>query len=133
MKLENVHLFVSLSGKTKQPSLLQNYWDLVSIYWNVIDACESTCFENKMAACFNDLEDEESFVKKDEQENFPCNIFSALNDNLKERQCSKVNLVINWERWKKNLKAWLYILELAALTNKLRIWDKKVTNAVAPL
>ena len=63
MKLENVHLFVSLSGKTKQPSLLRNYWDLVSIYWNVIDACESTCFENKMAACFNVLEDEESFVR----------------------------------------------------------------------
>ena len=62
MKLENVHVFVLLSGKTKQPSLLRNYWALVSIYWNLIYACESTCFENKMAACFSDLKDEESFV-----------------------------------------------------------------------
>ena len=52
-----------------------------------------------MAACFNDLKDEESFVH--EQEDFPLDFFAFLNNNQKERHCSKVNLVMNWERWKK--------------------------------
>ena len=61
---ENVHIFVFQSGETKQLSLLKNYWALLSIYGDQIYATESTCFETKMAACFNDLKDGESFVRR---------------------------------------------------------------------
>ena len=37
----------------------------------------------------------------EEQENFLRGVFTSLNNNQKERHCSKVTLVMNWERWKK--------------------------------
>ena len=61
----------------------------------LIHTSESRCFENKMVACFefNDLKDKESvflggFVNNNQRER-RCS---------KERQCSKVNFVVNWER-----------------------------------
>ena len=94
MKLENVHVFVLLSGETKQPTLLQNYWAVVSIHRNLIYASESTCFENKMSACFNDLKYEDSFVRRTRK--LSAQFFR--HNNLKERQGSRVNLVMKWER-----------------------------------
>ena len=38
-------VFVFLSGEMKQFSLLRNYWDLLSIYRNLIHTTGSTCFE----------------------------------------------------------------------------------------
>jgi len=38
-------------------------WALLSIFGKLIYTSESTCFENKMAACFHELTDEESIVK----------------------------------------------------------------------
>ena len=55
-------MFIFLYGETKQLSLIWNYWALLSIYGNLIYATESTCFRANIAAYFNDLKDEESFV-----------------------------------------------------------------------
>ena len=41
-----------------------NYLAFLTIYGNLIYATESTCFETKMATCFNDMKDEESFVRR---------------------------------------------------------------------
>ena len=55
----------------------------------LIHSSESRCFENKMVACFefNDLKDKESGF-----------FFASVNNNQRERQCSKVNFVMNWAR-----------------------------------
>ena len=80
---ENVHVFVFQSGETKQLSLLRNYWALLSIYiyiyGNQVYATESTCFETKMAACFNDLKDEESSFRRTEK--LSARFFATLNNN----------------------------------------------------
>ena len=55
---------IFLSGEMKQLSFLGNYWALLSIYGNLIYATKSTRFGTNMAACFNDLKDEESFVRQ---------------------------------------------------------------------
>ena len=60
----STYLFVFLSSEMKQLTLLGSYWALLSIYGNLIYATESTCFGTKMAAYFNDLKDEESFVRR---------------------------------------------------------------------
>ena len=51
-------------GKQNSSLFLGNYWALLSIYGKLINASESTCFENKTVACFSDLKDEESFVRQ---------------------------------------------------------------------
>ena len=53
---------------------------------------ESTCFGTKMAAYFNDLKDEESFVGRTGKLSAR---FLASLKNQNKRHCSKVNLVMN--------------------------------------
>ena len=76
--------------------MLGNYWALLSINGNLIYATESTCFGTKMAAYFNDLKDEESFVGRTGK--LSARFLASLNNNQNKRHCSKVNLVMNWER-----------------------------------
>ena len=47
-------------------------------------------------SCFNDLKDKESVIRQTSKLSTQC--FAILNDNQKERQCSKVNFAVNWER-----------------------------------
>ena len=89
-------VFIFLSGKTKQLSWLGNYWVLLSIYGNLIYATESSCFGTKMAAYFNDLKDEESFVRRTGK--LSAQFLASLNNDRNRRYCSKVSLVMNWER-----------------------------------
>ena len=123
MKLENVHVFVSLSGKTKQPSLLRNYWALVSIYWNLINACESTCLWKQNGCLFQWYERWRKFCKMN-KETFHA-IFCHFEQQPEGKVVFKSKFSHELGEMKENLKAWLYLLELAAPTNKLRIWDQK--------
>ena len=61
----------SVSGKMKQLSSLGS-----TLHGNLIFASESTCFKNKMSACFNSVKDEESFVRQT-RKTF-CGILSQL-------------------------------------------------------
>ena len=47
----------------KQFSLLRNYWALLSIHRNLIYATEAHALK-LMAACFNDMKDEESLARR---------------------------------------------------------------------
>ena len=49
-----------------------------------------------LAAYFNDLKDEESFVRRTGK--LSALFLASLNNNQLKRHCSKVNLVVNWER-----------------------------------
>ena len=49
-----------------------------------------------MAAYFNDLKDEESFVRRTGK--LSVRFLASLNNSQNTRHCSKVNLVLNWER-----------------------------------
>ena len=49
-------------------------------------ATESTCFGTKMATIWKGKK-----ALQDQQENFPSDFFASLNNNQKERHCSKLN------------------------------------------
>ena len=79
----------------KQFSLLRNYWALLSTYRNLIYATEAHALK-LMAACFNDMKDEESLVRRTRK--LSARFLRQFEQHQKERHCSKVNLVMNWER-----------------------------------
>ena len=104
MKLENVHVFVSLSGKTKQPSLLRNYWALVSIYWNLINACESTCLWKQNGCLFQWYERWRKFCKMN-KETFHA-IFCHFEQQPEGKVVFKSKFSHELGEMKENLKAW---------------------------
>ena len=77
-------------------------------------------FENKMAACFNDMKDEESFVRWTRKLSM-----QFFEQQPEGKVVFKSKFSHELGEMKENLKAWPYLLELAAPTNKLRIWDQK--------
>ena len=64
-------------------------------------AIDLTSFDNvtptQGRSCVH-LKDEESFVQQTKKLSAR---FASWDNNQRERQCSKANLVMNWERWKK--------------------------------
>ena len=72
-------LSIHEQNKVEQLSLLGNFWALLSIYGTLIYATESTCFGTKMAPCFNNQKDEESFVRRTGK--LSAQFLASLNNN----------------------------------------------------
>ena len=114
-KLENVHLYhIHLPIRRNKAALFVR--ELLGFTFhngNLISATERTMPWTKMAAYFNDLKDEESSVRQTGK--LSVRFLDSLNNNQKKWHCSKVNLVMKWERWIKIFSQYI-VQTMTALT-----------------